>query len=36
LGDFWCWHGLVGVEILADAIGSISDAEDFDFYIREA
>jgi len=27
---------LVGVEILADAIGSIADAEDFDFYIREA
>lgn len=36
MGDFWCWHGLVGVEILADAIGSIADAEDFDFYIREA
>lgn len=36
MGDFWCWHGLVGVEVLADAIGSIADAEDLDFYIREA
>lgn len=36
LGDFWSWHGWVGVEILADAIGSIADAEDLDFYIRKA
>ncbi len=36
MGDFWSGHGWVGVEILANAIGSIADAEDFDFYIREA
>ena len=27
---------MVGVEILADAIGPIADAEDLDFYIRKA
>lgn len=36
LGNFWSGHGLVGVEILADAIGAIADAEDFDFYIRKS
>ena len=36
MGDFWCWHGWVGVENLANAIRSVPDAEDLDFYIREA
>ena len=36
MGNFWSGHGWIGVEILADAIGSIADAEDFDFYIRKA
>lgn len=36
MGDFWSWHGWIRVEISADAIGSIANAEDFDFYIREA
>ena len=36
LCDFWSGHSWVGVENLANAIGSIADAEDFDFYIREA
>ena len=36
MGDFWSGHGWIGVEILADAIGSIANAEDFDFYIRKA
>ena len=36
LGDFWSGHSWVGVEILANAIGAIADAEDFDFYLREA
>jgi len=36
LGDFWSWHVLIGVEILADAIGPIANAEDLDFYIRKA